>query len=214
MENAGELFSDHGFEGVTTRMIAERAGVKLSAIHYHFGSKENLYLEACLLAASRGKGITFDDICAENPGLLQSPAGQAEIVRTTIFRNFNDHFRSDRPRWESKLVLLEIVSPTTAMAVLVEKVFKPDAESARRFYQIVNPEATDREAQAWSDLMYGTILLYSMARRTIEAVRGPGSQSPEYYRIAATKLSRAMCLEAGLPLPPDLRKTGYAHRPP
>lgn len=33
-----------GYAGLSTRAIAERAGVPLSQIHYHFGSKQNLVL--------------------------------------------------------------------------------------------------------------------------------------------------------------------------
>lgn len=36
---------DAGFAGVSTRRVAEEAGVPLSQLHYHFGSKRNLVLE-------------------------------------------------------------------------------------------------------------------------------------------------------------------------
>lgn len=38
-----EMFAEYGYEGAGTRMIAERAGVNLPAIQYHFGSKEGLF---------------------------------------------------------------------------------------------------------------------------------------------------------------------------
>lgn len=37
------LFAQSGFNAVTVRAIAERANVNISAINYHFESKENLY---------------------------------------------------------------------------------------------------------------------------------------------------------------------------
>jgi AcrR family transcriptional regulator len=43
MEAAVELFAASGFDGATTRAIADRAGVNLPAIQYYFGSKEGLY---------------------------------------------------------------------------------------------------------------------------------------------------------------------------
>ena len=43
LEAALELFAANGFEGASTRTIAERAGVNLPAIQYYFGSKEGLY---------------------------------------------------------------------------------------------------------------------------------------------------------------------------
>lgn len=45
LDAASALFAERGFHGTTARDIAERAGVNLAAAHYHFGSKETLYLE-------------------------------------------------------------------------------------------------------------------------------------------------------------------------
>jgi AcrR family transcriptional regulator len=43
LEAALEMFAVHGYEGASTRLLAERAGVNLPAIQYYFGSKEGLY---------------------------------------------------------------------------------------------------------------------------------------------------------------------------
>jgi AcrR family transcriptional regulator len=42
---AAALFAARGFHGTTARDIAERAKVNLASAHYHFGSKEALYIE-------------------------------------------------------------------------------------------------------------------------------------------------------------------------
>jgi len=43
LETALDLFAAQGYEGASTRQIAEGAGVNLPAIQYYFGSKEGLY---------------------------------------------------------------------------------------------------------------------------------------------------------------------------
>lgn len=43
LQEARLLFSQHGFNGTSVRMIAEKSKVNLAAINYHFGSKEGLY---------------------------------------------------------------------------------------------------------------------------------------------------------------------------
>ena len=43
LEAALEIFAAEGYEGTSTRLLAERAGVNLPAIQYYFGSKEGLY---------------------------------------------------------------------------------------------------------------------------------------------------------------------------
>jgi AcrR family transcriptional regulator len=46
IETAIEVFGALGYEGASTRALADRAGVNLSAIPYHFGGKRELYLAA------------------------------------------------------------------------------------------------------------------------------------------------------------------------
>ena len=202
---AGELFAEFGYNGVTTRMIADKAGVRLSAIHYHFGNKEKLYIAACTFAHSQGRLTTFARIVADHSQLMASPEGQAEIVRLAVFSKFRDHFRADRPAWERKLLLREITTPSVAIASLVEVLYHQDNESAARFYLQVKPEATAIQAAAWADLLYSPLLLYSMARQSMEIARGELFFDEAFLEAATDRLARALILEAGLPLPASLR---------
>lgn len=43
---ACETIADSGFEGVRMRMVAERAEVSTALLHYHFDTREKLFLEA------------------------------------------------------------------------------------------------------------------------------------------------------------------------
>jgi AcrR family transcriptional regulator len=43
MEAAERVFARSGFDGATTRAIADEASVNLGLIHYHFNSKEDLF---------------------------------------------------------------------------------------------------------------------------------------------------------------------------
>ncbi len=45
VEAAKQALLDVGYAGLSTRKIADEAGVPLSQIHYHFGSKQGLVLE-------------------------------------------------------------------------------------------------------------------------------------------------------------------------
>ena len=46
LDNALNLFAKKGFDGASTREIADAAGVTHALIKYHFGSKEELWKEA------------------------------------------------------------------------------------------------------------------------------------------------------------------------
>jgi len=55
---AGELIVEVGWANVTTRLIAERAGVNNALIHYYYGSKDDLLLQAAGAAlAEEGEGL-------------------------------------------------------------------------------------------------------------------------------------------------------------
>jgi AcrR family transcriptional regulator len=41
---AADLLREEGFAATSTRAVAERAGARLSLVHYHFGSKRSLLL--------------------------------------------------------------------------------------------------------------------------------------------------------------------------
>jgi AcrR family transcriptional regulator len=45
LEQAGILFAEHGFDGTSIRMIAEKSGMNVAMVSYYFGSKEKLYEE-------------------------------------------------------------------------------------------------------------------------------------------------------------------------
>lgn len=44
LDVAERVFSDHGFDGASTRLISGEAGVNMAMLNYYFGSKEGLFL--------------------------------------------------------------------------------------------------------------------------------------------------------------------------
>ena len=42
LDAAEQLFAAHGFAGTSLRAVTRKAGVNLAAVHYHFGTKEDL----------------------------------------------------------------------------------------------------------------------------------------------------------------------------
>lgn len=53
MDAAERVFANLGFDGATTRAIADEASVNLGLIHYHFGSKEALFEQVIARHASQ-----------------------------------------------------------------------------------------------------------------------------------------------------------------
>jgi AcrR family transcriptional regulator len=43
LDCARRIFGQYGFHGTTTRMIAQKVGIDISTLHYHWGGKKDLY---------------------------------------------------------------------------------------------------------------------------------------------------------------------------
>lgn len=108
LEIATELFANQGFEGTTTREIANRAKVNEAIIFRHFSSKEELYwsvIEAkCNLGEARrrireriaqGGGIreVFIEIAE---GILTRRQQDPTLMRLLLFSSLERHTLSDR----------------------------------------------------------------------------------------------------------------------
>jgi TetR/AcrR family transcriptional regulator len=65
---AVHLFSQHGYDGVSMRQIAEAAGVSKANIYHHFSSKEALYL--AIIRESSGKLTALIESLAEGRGAI------------------------------------------------------------------------------------------------------------------------------------------------
>ncbi|MBF6064662.1 TetR/AcrR family transcriptional regulator [Nocardia terpenica] len=75
MDAAVALIAEHGWGAVTTRMVAERAGLRPGLVHYHFASVNDLLIDASLrMARGLGAGV-LDGALA-----LSGPAGIAELL--------------------------------------------------------------------------------------------------------------------------------------
>jgi AcrR family transcriptional regulator len=113
---AGQIFSEKGFEAASVREICQAAGVNIAAIHYHFGDKERLYIEAVKAAHCQSGVVQFE----WPPGLApeQKLAGMvAHMVEKML--------ALDTPSWHIELMMREMARPTAACQALVEEFISP-----------------------------------------------------------------------------------------
>lgn len=108
MEVATGLFARQGFQGTTTREIAERAGVNEALLFRHFPSKETLYWKIIEeLCASRGRAQRVNEILQRGCNDLEvftavareflvRNAHDAELTRLLWFTALENHTLSDR----------------------------------------------------------------------------------------------------------------------
>lgn len=74
---AEAVFAARGFEGASTREIAARAGVNISSLHYHWASKETLYVAVFQDVFDRLTGLLRDTLA----GLADERRREAVVAR-------------------------------------------------------------------------------------------------------------------------------------
>src|SRR5438552_7985168 len=73
---AEEVFAAKGFQGASTREIAARAGVNISSLHYHWESKETLYVAVFQNIFDRIVDLLQNTLTP----LLARPGGRGEAI--------------------------------------------------------------------------------------------------------------------------------------
>ncbi|MEH6404274.1 MAG: CerR family C-terminal domain-containing protein [Sneathiella sp.] len=121
---AGPLFADKPFDAVSTRELANAAQVNLSAISYHFGSKEGLY-EAVFknllneLQPVRQGMATFLGAAIEPA--RGNRAMQRNIVESLVAMFMDSLTSSLHPHWHMRLMLREIQQPGRCFTLVMNE---------------------------------------------------------------------------------------------
>ena len=123
LDEAEDLFAQRGYHAVSVREITKAAESNLAAVNYHFGNKQNLYLEVFrarwLPRASRIQQ-SFKQSLKNN----ENPT--PNMVVQSFARPFLEGpMSADERTRHLKLISGELVQPTEAFELVVEQVFRP-----------------------------------------------------------------------------------------
>jgi len=153
---AEEMFAESGIDAFTTRALAERAGVNMAAVNYHYGNKENLTLEV------------FRDVCRQTVtrrlALLDAleRADPGPPIRAVVDAFLDAYINDDEPRTGILLahfVLKHRIEPNDwTRAIVAEEL----DGLALRFIAAIGaacPHLSVRECHWRYHFMVGTILI-------------------------------------------------------
>jgi AcrR family transcriptional regulator len=83
LDVAEVLFTEHGFDGTSMRMITGQAGVNLAAVNYHFGTKEALFQ-----AVFQRRIDQLNQARVEALAVMEAEAGGAPLKPSRILEGF------------------------------------------------------------------------------------------------------------------------------
>lgn len=158
LEAAGEEFAQKGFDAATIRSICARADANIAAVNYHFGDKEQLYVQAVIEAHRCGVEMPPDS--GETNG---SPAERLE----RFVRHFLENIVAiDQTKgWHHALLARELLRPSLASETLVEEVIRPKFSRLIAILRDLDPALEGRRLNAAAFSIVGQCLYYRWGRQ-------------------------------------------------
>lgn len=138
LDAAETLFADFGFNGVSTRQLAEAANVNLGAIPYHFKTKENLFKEVIFRRAvpmREERRRLVEELYQRSPEPTLEDLLYVLLEPTFRASRENDAFR--------RLLGRSSMDPTPEVRRLLSEVYTMDfmivPHAIRRFFADLDP---------------------------------------------------------------------------
>ena len=123
LDEAEILFARKGYHAVSIREITNSAGCNLAAVNYHFGNKQNLYLEVFrsrwIPRASRINKCFRQSLAANN---TLSPAA---VVQSFAGAFISGPMTDDERKRHHQLIYGELAKPTEAFEIVADEMLRP-----------------------------------------------------------------------------------------
>jgi TetR/AcrR family transcriptional regulator, regulator of cefoperazone and chloramphenicol sensitivity len=135
---AGDVFIEKGFRDATIAEICSRAEANISAVNYHFGSKEALYQEAWRHSFTESlKTYPLDGGVSETAPAEEQLRGQlTAMIRRIANENNKDFF----------IAQMEMINPTGLLQEVMKSELIPMRQQTLALVrELLGPEATDEQ---------------------------------------------------------------------
>ena len=201
---AAELFAEQGFNHVTVRAICQAAGANVAAVNYHFRDKLGLYKEVVEMAAEAMHQCNVDVIEAAE-GLAPE-----DRLRTYIRLTLHQLLGREEDSWMEKLIARELMEPTPALDLIIEKGIKPTSQRMGRMVAELLGTSLD-DARVWRCFLSikAQCLFYRSGKPITQRMSPPGFKyTPEIidglaHHIAQFSLAGIRAIAAEKPQFPE-----------
>jgi AcrR family transcriptional regulator len=166
LDAALNAFGEASFKAVTTRRIAQAAGVSLPTLQYYFGDKEGLYRACAEAIVERYRQTTG---AAAQAARALSEDGATETTRAqlkALIRALAGFLvgSTEAERW-AHFVARELRDPGPAFEILYESLWRPGVEIiARLIARILGRPQSDPAARIQALLLISSLLAFQSGR--------------------------------------------------
>lgn len=194
MEAAVRLFGQHGFDGVSTRVLTEAAGANIAAIKYHFGDKQGLYVATLERMAAEVQDIMRPIMESLKSGVIAANGDRGMLMRLSeqmIANTVRALLSDEEMKTRMALFVREYTTPSQFFPILYEALPKRMHEMlAELISKIDNIEANDPRAIIRSHILAGEILIFLFGREVILKRMNWKSFTPEGIEQIAQEMKR------------------------
>lgn len=171
LDEAENLFARKGYHGVSVREITNAADCNLAAVNYHFGNKQNLYLEVFRsrwLPRASQVNASFRKALKANGDITPS------VVIQSLAQAFLDGPLTDAERKRHhQLISGELAQPTEAFELVADQVLQPLFNRLLEDLQAAMPGEKDGEQLALNAFsILAMVLYFNLARPFISRFTG------------------------------------------
>jgi AcrR family transcriptional regulator len=171
LSEAETLFAQEGYRAVSVREITSAANCNLAAVNYHFGSKQNLYLEvfrARWVPRARRVQEYFRRSLAAQDSLSAGAVARA-LAEAFLVGPLSD----EECHRHHQLMARELGQPTEAFGLVAEQVMRPFFKELADTLRPVVPEGLGQERLMLNILsMFAMVLYFNFARVAVSRITG------------------------------------------
>ena len=170
-----ELFGQYGFEGVSTRKLAETAAVNLQAINYYFGTKRGLYnavadylVERLQIRVGERRKMVLERFSEAQSGGRPIDAAEARGILTAVAETMLMLFADDESAVWVRYMVREQAEPTEAYERIYSGFMQPMLKAVRHLLGILLEADPGSERVRLRTLsLVGSLIVYRVGRATV-----------------------------------------------
>ncbi|MGH7790000.1 MAG: TetR/AcrR family transcriptional regulator [Candidatus Binatia bacterium] len=170
MTAAEEVFAAKGFEGASTREIAAAAGVNISSLHYHWESKETLYVAVFENIYDRIVELVHGSI----PEASAERPAHRQVVDDSVGLLFD--FFADQPNIP-KLLVRRLLESTEGTSAIERDILLPAWERFANLTQDLS-KVDQMDAPIFMLTVHSVMLLFMLDSQQFGSLLGGSVRTP------------------------------------
>jgi len=193
IEAALKIFGELGFEGTSTRALADAANANLAAIPYHFGSKEGLYRAAAEFIVERTGEEIFPTLSRVEAALAARKLARDEAVAALheVLERFSAIvIGSEFPDTFPAFVMREQLQPGAAFEILYQGMMRRLIEACTKLLALISDRrADDMRTVIKAQTLLGQVLVFRTSRACVLRALGAREISKEQLRMIQSTIA-------------------------